>query len=514
MANKVKQFRLNNLTGGMNSQGEANTLASFDYKGTGVQAEAEDIENFVPLNRGGQSKTTGFSLFKDTSSANKITGLYRFIKSDGTSLFLFSQTTKVYKLVSGTITDLGATISSGAYTHFETALDKCIICDGVSAPATFDGTTIGSLTNAPSVLRATLFYANRLFGFGNTGANSSYVYYSDAGTLNNMANNFISCDVNDGQKIVSISKYFIPGSLEPIIFVQKERSSGIIFGDGTAANPYTFVKSNQDIGGVGFRASVQFGQDIAYLTPRGVTSYKVDNSILNLTYFYLSEKVRNKFQALNASALLNSIAFYDWKRTRISFAVPEDSNTTPNVIWHYDTRLSCWYKERWNPGQDCTAAMVDTDGTWYHGDTNGKIYSHGASDYSFDNQAINAFYTTGYMDFGDPTLYKRLQQSRIMARAQGAYNLGISAKLNYGLSNGRSHTIQLNGSAALWGTGLWGSGFGSSSNQPWGSAPIQFPKFFPGGVFQNIQFTFSQPGANQPIDIFELEFLTEFTGLI
>lgn len=504
-----KTFRLSNLSGGINSIAEENAVASFDFNGSGVAAEARDIENFVPLNRGGQSKATGFSLFFNTGNASKITGLYRFIISNGTSLFLYSQGTKVYKLAASVATDIGLTVSNGALLHFETAMDKCIICDGVNAPFYYDGTTTGTIGGTPpSGARQSLYYQNRLWIFSAT-ADTSLVYYSDSTNINSgYATQFVQCDVNDGQKIVGISKYFIPGQLEPIIVVEKERSIGVIFGDGTLANPYTFVRINQDIGGVNFRTAVQYGSDIAYLTPRGVTSYKTDNAITNLSYYYLSEKVRNRFQSLNAAKLDTSAAWYDWKKTRISFAVPESNQNTPNVIWHYDTRLSCWYKERWALGQDCTASLIDIDGTWYHGDSNGKIYVHDGSG-SFDGKPINAFYTTGYMDFGSPVLFKHIIQARLMLRGNGNYGFGISSRLNYGTRAPRSTTIPLKAGSYTWGGGQWNN----NGSYKWGAAPIIFPRYFPGGDFQNIQFTFTQSGINQPVDLFELEFTIEITGL-
>lgn len=502
MMAKDPNYRLNNLTGGINSISESNTLASFDRKGLGIQAEAEDIENFLPLNRGGWSKTTGFSLFKNTGTASAVTGLYRFIRSNGNSFFLYSQTTKVYKLESGVVTDIGATISNGAYTHFETAMDFCVICDGVSAPVYWDGAIITAVGGTPPTgPSSSLWYQNRLWLPKN-----SYVYYSNPSDINaGYATQFVPCDLNDGQSIVGIQKYFIPGQLEPVIVVQKTRSVGAIVGDGSASNPYTYIRINQDIGGVSFRGAVQFGSDIAYLTNRGVTSYKTDNAIVNLIYSYLSEKVRNKFQALNVATLSKSIAWYDWKKTRISFAVPEAGQSTPNVIWHFDTRLGCWYKERWNTGQDCTASFIDSDGTWYHGDSNGKIYNHG-TEYNFDSGAINAYYTTGYMDFGDPSMYKHIRQARIMVRSNGEYSFGWSTKLNYGLVNGSSGTLRTSAGGAIWGTMVWGA-------FTWGAAPIKFPKFFPGGDFQNIQLTIAQSGINQPLEFFEIEFITDFTGL-
>ena len=94
----------------------------------------------------------------------------------------------------------------------------------------------------------------------------------------------------------------------------------------------------------------------------------------------------------------------------------------------------------------------------------------------------------------------------MMIRGNGTYNVGVSTKLNYGISTGTSHNIQTASGAYTWGSFTWGS-------FTWGAAPIRFPKFFPGGDFQNIQLIITQSGLDESLDIFELEFITEITGL-
>jgi hypothetical protein len=507
MASSTKTWRLNNIFGGINTVAEQNALFSFDVNGNGTGCELRDCENYAPAYRGGLSRVKGFSVFKNTGTASPITGLYRFAQSDGAITFMFSQGTRVYKLIAGTSTQ-AIIIASGDYPNFETAMDTLIVCDGASAK-TWDGTTDGTLADAPNGARGSLWYQNRLWIFTTATANSSYVYYSDPSTLDtNMDINFVSCDLNDGQRIVSISKYFIPGQLEPVILVNKTGSSGIIIGDGSTDNPYTYIRTNQDVGGASRRGVVQFGQDIAYLTLRGVTSYKVDNSITNFTYNYISEKVRPNFLNLNPDALGNSIAWYDWRNSRISYAVPEAGKSTPNVIYHFDTRLQCWYKERWGANQDCTSSFVDERGVWYHGDSSGKIYVHDGSG-TFDGQGINAFVIFPFLDFGDPNLYKRIVQAKIMLRSSGTVNLGITATYDYGARVGNPSILTNTGTMYKWGQGKWNN----TGIYKWGKSPIKFLRYFPGGSFQTMQLAMNQLGSNVFSDIFEMEFITEYTGL-
>lgn len=513
MAKSMKTFRLSNLIGGINSVNEDNALISFDYQNQGVGSEARDIENFTPFNRGGQKKANGFTLLKAVG-ANPITGLYRFIRSSGTSYFIVSSGQKLQYLSGGVLTDIYTSLANNVYTHFSTALDSLVFCDSTNDPKTWDGTTVANLTagaDATAINGAsqTLFFQNRLFAVK---PRSSLIYYSNSGVINaGYSSNFINCDTNDGQNITAIDTFFIPGSLKPVIIVGKDRSVGIVTGSGTASDPYTFAKINRDAGIPGPRCIVQFGQDAAYLTTKGVSTYQTDNQNVNLIYTYMSDKVRDKFNALDKTNIQNAVAFYDWPNRRIGFAVPEASQVYNNVIWFFDTQLECWYKERWAFGQNGTAFMVDTDGTLYHGDSSGNVYTHSSSYNSFNGSAINAYYITPYLDFGAPNLYKRIIAARMVCRGQGAYNLGVSASLDYGARTGGSNNVSLTSSSYTWNGGIWTS---NPAVYQWGGSPIAIRKFFPVGFFRSIQFTFSQPQANQPVDLFEIEFDVEFSSLL
>jgi len=513
LTGKRKRFRISNFLGGMNTVAEDNNVFTLDPNAllgnafTQVRTEFRNLDNWLPLKRGGISKAPGFELFKNTGSTDDITGLYRYIKADGTSLFLYSQGTAIYKLVAGTATSIGATITSGAYTHFETALDKLVYCDGVLAPKTWDGTTVAALTNGPSVLRATLWTQNRLFGFGNTGTNASYVYYSDAGTLDNMANNFISCDVNDGQKITAIARFFIPGTLEPVIIVGKERSIGIITGSGTASDPYTFSKIAFDVGIPGFRQIVQYGQDAAMLTPQGVISYQTALQDANIKRNAISQKVEDQFTELLQTYLDDSIGWFDWKNNLVRFAVPHSTDTVPSRIWTFDPVNGGWYKQT---GFNLTAVFVDTDGTVYHGDDTGKIYQTDGTADNYNGEPIEAVARTGFIDFFEPDYYKRIVHASITIRGNGAYGLTCATRLDYGTKDGTSHNITITSGGYTWGGGTWTS---NSATYQWGGASLLTKNFFPGGIFKNIDFTFTQDGEDEPLDILDMTFEIEYLGV-
>ncbi|MBY0403801.1 MAG: hypothetical protein K2X66_07865 [Cyanobacteria bacterium] len=510
-AQNIQQFRVVNMLGGMNTAAEENNLLTLDPQarlGVGfsnIQTEFRLIRNWIPLNRGGLSKTFGFSLFKDVGVNTPITGICRFIKADGTNLFLVSYNTKVYKLVAGVLTDIGCTVANGAYLHFETAYDKMIVCDGVNAPQKFDGVNVSLLGGSPPAqARQALFYTNRLFMFGSTN-NPALLYYSDAGSIETgYSSNFINCDVNDGQKITCIGKFFIPGQLRPVIIVGKERSVGIVTGSGTSSDPFYFQKITPDTGMSGFRHLVQYGQDAAFLTQKGVNSYLTTLNNLNLQQQLLSSKIYDQFTGLNPSTLFNALCWNDWKRRRISFAVVTGSGTYPDRVWHLDTESLSWY---YQDGFRVTAAFVDTDGSLYTGDDAGKIVKHDPNVKNYNGGLINASLSTGYFDFFDPNRFKKINWASVTCRTNGSYGLGISTKRNFGQLNGSNHNINFNQSAYIWGSGQWSN---DSSVYQWGGSPILRKLFYPKGIFKNIQFTFNQTGVNQPVDLFELNMEVEF----
>lgn len=506
------------MTGLVNTMVEDNAFTTLDPNaqlGVGFEQipfEFKQINNFKPTRRGGLSKTFGFSLFKDVGTSTPIYGLYRFIKSDGTSLFIESRSGTVYKIVGGTETSIGMTVTAGAYLGFETAYDKMIVCDGVGAPQTYDGTTVANLTTGADATAATgfqqpVFHMNRLFSFSKT-HDQSLLYYSNGGLIGSgYASNFINCNVNDGQKITSVSRLFIPGSFQPLLLVGKERSIGAIIGDGTATNPFTFIKVADDVGIPGFRQIVPCELDAAFLTNRGVSSYKTSLANNNIEYQLLSKNITNQFTGLNQTNLANAIGWLDWKNRRISYAVPSGTTAYPDKIWHYDLDLKGFYSQN---GFDIASAFVDTDGTVYTGTSTGKIYKHDSTVNNYNGAAIPGVVQTPYLDFFEPHYYKRIVDGRMVVRGNGSYNLGVSCSLNNGTSTGSSHNIALGAGAYTWNGGTWNSG----GTYLWGSSPLSRPKFYPGSIFENISFTINESGTNEPVDFLEMILEVEYLNLI
>jgi hypothetical protein len=499
----VNYYQVGNLTGGINVSAEENGL---NFLGQ-VKAEARNIENFVPLATGGQQKTKGFQVFKAVASG-PISRLYRYSKFSGASILLAASQNKIYQFSQADVIDLNIVINASSKPHFETAFDKCIICDGFGTVQTYDGLITSTLSSgSPNILlgsKQSLFYQNRLWVFGN-GDNPSLIYYSNPNDITNgYSTQFVNCDTNDGQKITCIEKFFLPGQLEPLILVGKENSIGIITGDGSSNNPYTFSKISQRMGIASFHQMTAFAQTAVFFSSQGIYNCKADVVNINIHLDKLSEKIDPYIFSIPSTNIAKTLAFYDWKRNRISFSVAEAGFDYPNVIYHYDLRMSAWYKERWGNNLDCSAVFIDTDGTWFHGDSLGKVYIHDDTN-SFSGFPIRAIYQTPFIDFARPHELKQLKEVLLSLRGNGNYALSINTAFDFGTRLGKTTTLMLKTGNFVWGGGSWTN---ASVTYKWSGTPIQQKRFYPSSYFRQIQFTLVQSGVNQPIDLFELNFIT------
>lgn len=514
---KLKRFRLPNLLGGMNVEAEDNSLLALDPNAslgagfTTVKTEFRDQRNFAPLNRGGLSLTHGYESFRTIGPTAPVKGIFRYTKSNGTSYLLAACNGQVYDITSSSTAISGLTVSSANYPDFETALDTLIVCDGAaSAPKTWDGTTVSTLVGTPPAgAQQAIFYKNRLWVWSKT-SNQSLVYYSDAGTISTgYASNFVQCDINDGQVITGVRPFFIAGEFEPVLVIGKGSAAGVMTGDGTASSPFAYARISQDLGVPNFRAMVAYENDIAFLTPRGIASFVNSSKNENIKRVFLTQNLDRLFTPYSATSLLDAHSWHDWRNKRIGFALRHDSGAYPNRIYYWDYQSALWY---YQDGFNITCAFTDTDGTVYFGDDTGKVYKYNPNLYTYNGSSTSATLQTGYMDFFSSEGLKRINYASISARPKGAGTVSISCSLDFGDKIGSTHTLNFSNAAYTWDGGVWASDAGNEYR--WGDDVIQNIKFFPKGVFKNIQFTINATGCTAGLDLFEFNFEVEYLNKV
>lgn len=483
---------------------ELGGLASF---GDGVLAEASDIENWMPVVRGGQRTEYAYDTVKTTGTGTFIQGIYRYYKANGTSTLVAVWDGNLYELDSSyNETLISGGFSTTNYIHFETAYDKLIICDGTNNAKQYDGSTVTTLTTDVVAPTASKFYLDRLFLIDPSNQ-PGYVYHSDAGVITTgYTSNFIKCDNQDAGKITAIDTVFYAGDATTYLVVGKDISIGIITGDGTTADPFIYSQVNRDAGVVGFRALTQSQQDMAYLTLKGVSSIKTDLREVGVQYSYLSNKVQDDFQTIDPTAGANSHCYYDWFNSRIRFFMPTAGYTYPNVCWNWDVLTGGWYKTRYD--KEITASFIEKNSNVILGTSTGNLLvprrSPGGS---FGGNAINSVYKTGYLDFGAPQRRKRIKDVWVFAKGRGDYNFSIATSIDYGVQKGDSGTIDLSGSSFTWGGGTWTD---DANTYQWGGPPISIQRFMPRGYFRNIQIAITKTGIDEPLDLYKLVFDVEY----
>jgi hypothetical protein len=500
----MPQFVLNNMLGGINTMTEPGGLASF---GDGVLAEAVEIENFMPIVRGGQRTEYGYDEVMDTGAGTPIQGVYRFYKPDGTDVLVAGWGGSLYSISSGWASTLITSgFSSTAYFNFETAYGKLVICDGVNNAKTWDGTTVATLTTDVAAPTVAKFYLDRLFLIDPTNQ-PGYVYHSDIGDITTgYSSNFIKCDNKDAGRVSALETVFYAGDATTYLVVGKDISIGIITGDGTSADPFVYAEVNRDAGIYSFRGLVQSNQDIAYLTRKGVSSIKTDMRDVGVEYTYLSKKVQADFQNIDPTNGIYSHAYYDWFNSRIRFFIPTAGETYPNICWNWDVQYGGWYKTRYT--KKMTASFVEKNSQVVLGTSDGLLLVPKRTvGGSFGGDSINSVYRTGFLDFGDSSRRKRIKNAWITVKGRGSYSFNISSAMDYGQRKGDSGTIALSGTSYVWGGGVWTDDPGVYQ---WGGPPISITRFIPRGYFYNLQIAITKTGVDQPLDLFRIVFDVEY----
>jgi hypothetical protein len=501
--NKITTVDLLPLTGGMNTASQEGGLAlhlASSLGGGMAQTELRLLENFYFGNATSVKKTFGFELFKDLA-AGKVTGIIRFKKS-GINDLLMMKGGSLYKDSSPTALATGFHTTNA--TDFTIAGDKCVICDQVTAPKTWDGTTIETLGNGcPTGALQTTYYQNRLWVFSSSFDTSRVFFSKPFEITDGYSTQFVACGLNDGQKIVAMQEFFIPGQLKPVLLVSKEKSIGIITGTGATDDPYYFVKINNDVGVSSSRSFVQFGQDMAYLTDRGVSTYNTNVTNGNLQNTYISMKVQPSFINNPALAYKDGMTWYDYRNNRLGFAIAENQSVHPNAIWYFDLMYEAWYREKWGTTQKLTAVFVDDDGILLHGDENGKVWRHSEQAQSFGDQPIISRLTTDSFS-SETMLNARVKEAFLFIKSSGNDNrLSVQHRFDWNVRSGQVLNIAIPiNNTAIYGVARY-------NMDSYSTLPILQRRWYPKGWFRTISMDLTHSSSSSDIEIYGLKLIIE-----
>lgn len=238
-------------------------------------------------------------------SGNVPTALYEYSRSDGTRRLIASDNSTVYSTPDcqtwTTVTTAG--LSSSAQVYFATVRDKLWIVNGSTWPQTYDGTTVNLLDGRtstpnppPGKCSFIEFWKERVWCGAPNGDPSGLQFSSltdtvgndvdpSTGSLSWPAINVFEIDQNAGSRLYGLKAY------RNRLYAFKDNGIWEVGFDNDFQN---FVRKTYASVGSRFQTSIVEVDGVLYFTGRdGIYAFDGETSVR------ISEKIKNKFQALN-----------------------------------------------------------------------------------------------------------------------------------------------------------------------------------------------------------------------
>lgn len=439
-----------------NNIGGLNTRASEILIKT---SESPDLLNVKLTKQGTIEKEKGYVLYNNTTlgSGVEVGGIYHFVKNNGSSEYtVVGAGTKLYIMQSNSFTDISraASYTNNASWDFVTFNNLCIAVNGSNEPQKYDGVSNASNLGGtpPTSASCVEVFKNRVFMAGEQ-ANPTKLSYSALSNPENWtaANDagWIEVGLNDGQRITGLKAFY------DVLLIFKESSIYVLSGySGDASSPgYFFIKPlNAEIGAVSNRAIIQVGNDIYFISKKGIYSLKAVQTYGDLSLSSISGNIQSLLDKLNIGSINNSFIVGDYDEDRLWFFVPNGSSIQNDLILIYDYHLRCWTKRSGFSSKSGHVVKSNISGTniFYTGSYNGYIYKQ-KTGYSYNGTPINSYYITPWLDLGNYRIRKRIRDIQLVMVPTGGYNLGVSYQWNYGDSNNGNINYYLADNTSLWG---------------------------------------------------------------
>jgi len=446
----------------------------------------------------------------ESSGSNTVMGIYDYRKlaADGaaTRKLIAHADGKVYKMddFDGTWDD----ISSGALPltvdvpvdyailrKADTTVDTLIMVNGQETPQTWNqsDTTISELSGTPSGVdfypSVIEFHNSRLFVSG-VPSYPYRVYYSAAYKHDdwNTVDDAGYVDIIDsfGSKVVGLK-----GGYFGYLLVFSEQSISRI--SGSSILDFS-TNALFEIGAVSNASIVRAGNDIYWVSEKGIHSLSTTEKYGDILGAYISAPIQKDFNALNKSRLKYCCG-QSWEELNyIIWSFSEGGQTTNNICFVYDYLGDRWSK--WTGVNASSFAIVyNSSGTreLVAGDYDGFVQRLNRTDHSDNGIAYSFTIRTPHINLGDFILSKNFEELFMFMRPQGNSTLDVI----YSIENQTSEMLEISqkGTSAVLGSFVLGiDKLGGGSLVP-RSRSMK-------GTGKTIQLTIAQDGINEESEIY------------
>jgi hypothetical protein len=499
----MQTFQFFENTGGMNLRFNDLTLAS---------GEAEEITNLHATTQGSwSSSNVGYIHLNSTALASGATvnALYDYTTLGGTTYLMAvaGDTLYTFEPSLGTSTALTSSLTADQHMNFVTFKGLLIGCNGVDSPIKWDGANpVSSLDGWPPTIAGITpgtpaiseIFANRLV-FSGDSDNPSMIYISELENAENFTPGIgatsagaIQVSPGDGEKITALKTLFLPLNNEEVLVIFKENSTYILSGDD--ADTFALQKISGEFGAVSHLSVILVGNELMFLSKEGVTSLSTATNQGNITTGFLSDKIRPQIDTLNRSALANSFAVHLRNRQEVWWFVADGSATQNQTVLVYNYGVN----RAWSRRTGLSAASgVALNGKLYTGNYAGIVQQQLTGN-SYNGQAISWTYRSGFQNFTEPRLRKRIKDIELFLKqiSNVAVTVNMYWDFKRGSSNRQSRTLTVvpDASSSVYNIAIYGQ-------DVYNLAGSSMFKFIPAGSGRYFQLELTGQDVDKPVEI-------------
>lgn len=355
---------------------------------------SSDTQNMSSTNYPALSTRPGFSLV-GTAQASRILGLATWKQ---TELHAVSNG-DWYRFTGGSWASVGSGLSTSAnmsFTNFKGGFSdiNLIGANGVDVKR-WDGTTLSTLSGAPSGINYLDTYADRLWGVtaGNTLNFSEYRVATNWTTITQSDTDpgFIVVETNDGEQICAVRS----GVKRLVIF--KPNSMFMLLGDYTSA--FTLKQVANDIGTLSNQSVATISGQMYFVHQSGIYLYNGGTQPDK----EFSLPIQNYIDRINPAAASKVCCGTDG--INLYIGIPLDSATEPDTTLVYDTHHGTWYVWKGYAPLNYTQKLT----TAFVGGVEGEVRQIGGST-SDNGTAITGKWVT--KAFTGPSMAQRIRWKR------------------------------------------------------------------------------------------------------
>lgn len=409
----------------------------------------------------------------ESSGSNNVMGLFDFRKIDSTGnesrKLIAHSGGKVYKMdaFAGTFDE----ISSGPLTvdipvdyavlrKVDTVIDTVIMVNGAELPQTWNQSadTVSNLTGYPTGIdfypSAIEAHRSRLFATGvpsypyriyfsaefkhddwNTGDDAGYADIIDrfAGRITGLVGNYYD-----------------------YLIVFTEYSIYKISGSSYANFAATPTPIQSGIGAVNNAGIVPFGNDIFFVSKKGIHSLATIEQYGDIRETYLSASIQADFNRLKPDRLKYCCGAVWPALNYIIWSFSDGASTENDICFVYDYIGKRWSK--WT-GINASSFIVAQTASGVEelvcGDNNGFVQRMNREDYTDNGSAYTMTWTTPYISFGDPVINKAFKHLFVFMKPQGTSDLSVSYRV--GNLNSNELTFSQEGTSGTLGSFVLGT---------------------------------------------------------